>query len=173
MELNLEEALDAPVELSHRFDVPLGRLERPELLTLGAVELSGTLWRVEPGYSLDGQVTAEGTVACARCLVPVPFRATGDVSWVFEPASRQPGDEETELSAADLDVVYYQQPKVDLDPLVDEEIQLAIPMKPLCRPDCKGICPTCGADRNAGECGCRPEPDRRLAGLGALLPKER
>jgi len=48
-------------------------------------------------------------------------------------------------------------------------LQLEIPLKPLCRPECKGLCPTCGADRNVAPCDCREEGDERLAKLKSLL----
>jgi uncharacterized protein len=169
MELNLEEALEAPVALSHRLEVPAGRLERPELLALEPVEFSGTLQKADPGFVLTGELAAAGLVACSRCLAPVPFSRRGEVSWVFAPAHRRPTEEETELTARDLDVVWYDDFVVPFDPLVEEQLQLELPMKPLCRPDCKGLCPRCGADRNTVPCDCREEGDERLAKLKSLL----
>ncbi len=169
MELNLEEALEAPVALSHRLEVPVGRLERPELLSLEPVRFTGTLQKADPGFVLTGELVASGQVACSRCLAPVPFSQTEEVSWVFAPAHRRPTEEETELTARDLDVVWYEDFVVPFDPLVEEQLQLELPMKPLCRPDCKGLCPACGADRNAAPCGCREEGDERLAKLKSLL----
>ena len=171
MELNLEEALDAPVELSQRLDVPVERLERPELVSLSPVTFQGVLRHLEPGFVLSGRLGFEGQAICARCLGPVPFTREADVSWVFSPAYRRSEGEEVELKADDLDVVYYEDYTVPFDPLVEEQLQLEIPLKPLCRPDCKGLCPRCGADRNAVACGCAPEGDARLEALRALLPK--
>lgn len=169
MDLNLEEALEAPVALSHRLEVPAGRLERPELLSLEPVGFEGLLQKADPGFVLTGRLTSAGEVACARCLAPVPFSRTGEVSWVFAPAHRRPTDEETELTARDLDVVWYEDFVVPFDPLVEEQLQLELPMKPLCRPDCKGLCPRCGVDRNNVPCDCRDEGDERLAKLKSLL----
>ena len=60
--------------------------------------------------------------------------------------------------------------RLDLTPMVREEVLLAIPDSPLCRPDCAGLCPTCGADLNAGPCGCeQPGGDDRWAVLDQLL----
>lgn len=169
MDLNLEEALEAPVALSHRLEVPAGRLERPELLSLEPVGFEGLLQKADPGFVLAGRLTSAGEVACARCLAPVPFSRTGEVSWVFAAAHRRPTDEETELTARDLDVVWYEDFVVPFDPLVEEQLQLELPMKPLCRPDCKGLCPRCGVDRNNVPCDCRDEGDERLAKLKSLL----
>lgn len=169
MELNLEEALEAPVALSYRLEVPTGRLERPELHSLEPVEFSGILQKAEPGFVLAGQLSVAGQAICSRCLAPVPFSSAGEVSWVFAPSHRKPTEDETELTANDLEVVWYDDFVVPFDPLVEELVQLEIPLKPLCRPDCKGLCPRCGTDRNAAPCECREEGDERLAKLKSLL----
>lgn len=169
MELNLEEALEAPVAVSHRLEVPIGRLERPELLALEPVAFAGTLQKADPGFVLTGTFSAAGEIACSRCLAPVPFSSTGEVSWLFAPAHRRPQEDETELAAGDLDVVWYDEFVVPFDPLVEEQLLLELPMKPLCRPDCLGLCPRCGADRNTAPCDCREEGDERLAKLKSLL----
>lgn len=169
MDLNLEEALEAPVALSHRLEVPAGRLERPELLSLEPVAFEGLLQKSDPGFVLTGRLETAGQVSCSRCLAPVPFSRSGEVSWVFAPAHRRPTEEETELTSGDLDVVWYEDFVVPFDPLVEEQLQLELPMKPLCRPDCQGLCPRCGADRNTAPCDCREEGDERLAKLKSLL----
>jgi len=177
MDLDLEKALDEPLDLSHQFDVPGERLKRGELLSLSPVRFSGRLRRAEPGFLLDGRLEFEGTVVCARCLKPVPFRRSGAVSWLFAPAHlrRQPAaaaDEEVELTAKDLDIVTYDDFTVPFDPLIEEQIQLEIPMRALCRDDCRGLCPMCGTDRNVAPCACTPPTDDRWTALKALRPQE-
>ena len=169
MELNLEEALEAPVAVSHRLEVPTGRLERPELLALEPVAFVGTLQKADPGFVLTGEFSVAGEIACSRCLAPVAFSGRTEVSWLFAPTHRRPTEEETELTTSDLDVVWYDEFVVPFDPLVEEQLLLELPMKPLCRPDCRGLCPRCGADRNSAPCDCREEGDERLAKLKSLL----
>ncbi len=193
MDLNLEAAFDEPVDLSHEFEIPSGRLERPDLLSLSPVSFTGRLEKAEPGFVLNGRIAFSGTVACARCLAPVPFTRQQDVSWVFVPAhekpaekpkaarpaggkpprpakaEREPEDEGDELRAADLDVLYYEDLVVPFDPFVEEQLQLELPMKALCREDCRGLCPQCGADRNTAPCDCAPAPDTRWQPLRSLL----
>ena len=169
MELNLEEALEAPVDVSYRVEVPMGRLERPELLELQPVAFTGILQKADPGFVLTGRFSVSGEIACSRCLAPVTFSSSGDVSWLFAPTHRRPSEEETELTTSDLDVVWYDEFIVPFDPLVEEQLLLELPMKPLCRPDCLGLCPRCGADRNSVPCDCREEVDERLAKLKSLL----
>jgi len=177
MDLDLEKALDEPLDLSQQFELAGERLGRDELLSLSPVRFAGRLRRAEPGFVLDGRLEFEGTVSCARCLRPVPFRRTGPVSWVFAPAHErhQPageGDDEVELQATDLDIVFYDDFTVPFDPLVEEQLQLEIPMRALCREDCQGLCPICGSDRNDAPCDCAPPKDDRWTVLKTLRPRD-
>jgi uncharacterized protein len=58
---------------------------------------------------------------------------------------------------------------LDVDRWAQDALLLAMPIKVLCREDCAGLCPTCGADLNAGDCGCEPVPDERWSKLRDLL----
>ena len=190
MDLNLEAAFDQPVDLSHQFDFPVDRLARLELVSLSPVTFTGRLERQGPGFVLNGRVVFDGITSCARCLSPVSFRRASEAFWVFAPAHEKPregkpaakgdrtdkrakgeGDAEEglELSPADLDVLYYDDLVVPFDPLVEEQVQLELPLKALCREDCRGLCPMCGADRNLSSCVCKPPGDQRWKSLRTLL----
>jgi uncharacterized protein len=185
MDLNLEQAFEEPVDLSHRFEVSSDRLEREELLSLGPVSFEGRLQKADPGFVLVGRLQFEGTVACARCLAPVSFSKDGPVSWTFAPVHLRPKEKgpkgggsrakeglpDVELTAEDLDVIYYGELTVPFDPLVEEQVQLELPMKALCREDCRGLCPTCGEDRNTNACSCAEPADGRWKALAALIPR--
>jgi len=174
MDLDLEKALDEPVDLSHRFDVTSQRLERDDVLSLSPVSFSGHLRKADTGFVLDGQLSFDGTTTCARCLKPVSFRRSGPVSWVFAPSHEKNAvgeDEEVELSARDLDIVWYDDFVVPFDPLIDEQVLLELPMKALCRDDCRGLCPMCGSDRNVAACSCVEPTDDRWSALKALRPR--
>ena len=171
MELNLEQAFDGPVDLSSRFEIPLSVLDRPELLSLGPVEFAGRLQRMESGFLLRGNLSFGGETACSRCLAPVPFERTQEVAWIFTPAHlRTASPEERELSGEELDVIFYDALSFPFDPFVEEQLQLEIPMKPLCREGCRGLCPRCGADLNVAPCACAEAPDGRWEALKDLLP---
>ena len=67
-------------------------------------------------------------------------------------------------------VSYYRDERIELSQMILEQIVLALPMKPLCQPDCRGLCPQCGANRNQESCSCAPDTsDPRWAGLKELL----
>ena len=110
----------------------------------------------------DG-VLATGTAAvdwmglCRRCLAPIGGRATAEFQELF---ALEPVEGETYPLKGD---------RIDLEPLAREALLLELPLAPLCRDDCAGLCPTCGADRNAGPCGCDSEAaDPRWAALDVL-----
>ena len=94
----------------------------------------------------------------------------------FMPPSEMPdeddaarrGEEGAEVAEEDLDVFPFDGERIDLEPLFREQFVLAVPYAPLCREDCKGLCPQCGIDRNTGTCTCEKPIDPRLAALKGL-----
>jgi len=169
MELNLEQAFEEPIDLSHVFEVPKERLDRPELLSLEPVVFRGRLEKADTGFLLNGVLQFAGAVACARCLKEVPFSRRANVSWVFAPEHERPNEADLELATNDLDIVWYGELAVPFDPLIDEQLQLELPMKPLCGDGCKGLCTQCGVDRNSVSCACAEPADDRWAPLRSLM----
>jgi uncharacterized protein len=90
--------------------------------------------------------------------VPYPFENSEDFSLVLR---KRPalGSEEIALRAEELDEYFYDDPVVSVEPIAEERIQMAVPMKPLCREDCRGLCLRCGQDLNTTACGCAVETD--------------
>jgi uncharacterized protein len=82
----------------------------------------------------------------------VPVDTTFDL--LFLPASVNTGPDDQEVADDDLGVSFYTDDVIDLRQLVREQCYLALPMKPLCREDCKGLCPVCGINRNREACSC-------------------
>jgi uncharacterized protein len=117
-----------------------------------------------------GRLGASVPLVCSRCLEPFPGRVDVDVDMRFVP--KPAGADSVELAADDLDVDFYENDELDLAHVVENEATLALPMKPLCRPDCRGLCAVCGANRNVVACTCaqRP-PDPRLAALRDLAAR--
>ncbi|PYM17884.1 MAG: DUF177 domain-containing protein [Candidatus Rokuibacteriota bacterium] len=129
--------------------------------------LDGVDLHVQPdGDDVTVQGTIEATVplACGRCLesLPTHVNVLVDVRLTPRPAAR----DDLELGADDLDTDFYANDELDLGALIQTETTLALPMKPLCREDCRGLCPACGMNRNLTPCECREQkPDPRLAVL--------
>jgi len=169
--LSLDAVLDEPVGFEFTLPVAVKAIDREPLLSLTPVRVSGEVSRIERGHALDARLSYEGELECSRCLAAYPFAVDDAFSIVLCP--RKPsGDEEVALEKDDLDVSFYDDPSVPVEPIVEERIQILLPMKPLCREDCKGLCPQCGEDWNVRACGCVIEmADPRWDALKALKQK--
>lgn len=118
---------------------------------------------------LRGRVRATIHVECSRCLEPLPVPVDGQFDLLYLPESAAPEGPEQELADEDVDTAYYRDGIIDLAELVREQLYLALPMKPLCREDCRGLCPLCGTNLNTSTCDCAPTwDDPRLAALKGL-----
>jgi uncharacterized protein len=133
------------------------------------VEVSADLRKDAQKVRLVGRVTTTLELDCSRCLeaFTVPIDAKFDV--LFLPAGANTGDGEQEVAEEDLGVSFYKDDTIDLGEVLREQFYLALPMKPLCREDCRGLCPVCGRNRNRETCDCQTEwVDPRLDALRQL-----
>ena len=114
-----------------------------------------------------GQVRASIPQICGRCTEGFTRAVTAEVDLRFAPKPARVDN--AELGRDDLDTDFYVDDRIDLDRVIETETTLAIPMKPLCDPGCRGLCLACGANRNLTPCTCPPPaPDARLAVLKTL-----
>ena len=106
---------------------------------------------------------------CSRCLDPFPVPVDVSFDLVFLPVSDNAGHDESEVADDDLGVSFYKESVIDLGEVIREQLYLALPMKPLCREDCRGLCPVCGINRNRDTCTCQATwEDPRMAALKNL-----
>jgi uncharacterized protein len=133
------------------------------------VEVSADLRKDTKKVRLVGRVTTTLELDCSRCLesYTVPIDAKFDV--LFLPAGANTGDAEQEVGEEDLGVSIDKDDTIDLGEVLREQFYLALPMKPLCREECRGLCPVCGRNRNRETCECQTEwVDPRLDALRQL-----
>ena len=169
MRIRLDQVRFEPFHWQETCSIPSEALGHPELVRLGPVTWRGQVIFADPGFYLRARLTYEQTLVCDRCLKTVTEPVTGDIQLLVfvDAAQRGPGDHE--LHEKDMTVLHVSEEVLETEPLLLEQLQLNIPMKPLCRPDCAGLCPVCGADLNLGPHVCAvPTPDPRWAGLAAL-----
>ena len=144
--------------LPHPFEDPAWTLEELSL----AIEKDGS------AVFVTGALAARVPLVCGRCLEPFQLRIAPAVDARFVP-SPQGRAEERELGADDLGTDVYEHGLLDVGALVVTETTLAVPMKPLCREDCRGLCRLCGGNRNLTPCACEERmPDPRWAPLKGL-----
>lgn len=136
-------------------------------LATGAAALVGV--RGDLGFDLvleaiDGGILVQGTIACeyvascGRCLREIRRPLEVRVGELYRPAGSV-WEEGYVINEA----------TIDLERVVRDNVGLEMPLNPLCRPDCAGLCPRCGADLNEGSCGCPPdEGDPRWSALRDL-----
>jgi uncharacterized protein len=136
----------------------------------GVVALDVVVRKGGSDYRLSGRIEGDLELDCSRCLEPFRLEVGIDVDLLYLPASENRGDGEVRIEEEDLSTAFYRDEQIDLRHLVQEQFQLALPMKPLCRTDCRGLCIVCGGNRNAVACQCVDQwEDPRLAGLKQLL----
>lgn len=126
-----------------------------------------TYYRAAADLFFDGSLTIRAEGVCARCLETFSLALDVPCSFALTPAKQEAG--KAELHPDDLTLSTYAGDEIDLAPLVEEQTILALPTRALCREDCRGLCATCGRNRNLDSCECRSgEPDPRLAVLRGL-----
>jgi len=105
---------------------------------------------------LNGELATRLELLCARCLEPVAQDVTRKFDLLYRPLGTDAGNEELSVTVAEAEVGYYQGDGLLLEDAIREQVLLAVPLKVVCREDCKGLCPTCGKNRNTEPCSCAP-----------------
>src|SRR5262249_42034465 len=113
---------------------------------------------------VTGHLRSRVPQVCSRCLESYEATVDADVDTRLVPAPAARG-EERELGADDLETDVYDHDQIDLNALIETETTLGLPMKPLCREECRGLCPSCGASRNGAPCSWAPAVEARWAPL--------
>jgi uncharacterized protein len=145
----LFESLSASRTVSDTIDMPEVRLGAQSYAPLGPATFTVTLTNTGAGVVADGEVAAEFRTSCVRCLCEFDLRVTAPVDGFFI----QPGREETIPEEQEFDLII-EGVRIDLEPTVTQALIVELPFAPVHDARCKGICPVCGADRNATDCGC-------------------
>jgi len=121
---------------------------------------------------LNGELSASLEIACARCLEPAVQNVERRFDLLYRPQGADGGQEELSFTAAEAEIGYYQGTSLLLEDVLREQVLLAVPLKAICRQDCKGLCPQCGADLNVVQCSCQaPIGDPRWSALKELRNK--
>jgi len=139
----------------------------PKLRQATTLEVSGTAQLLPLGeIRVQGRLIGSMGAECDRCLEAMQFHLDGGFDLGYLPADAGWDDPETSLGEKESDVGFYDGEGVQLADVVREQIVLWLPMQRICRPDCRGICPQCGQNKNEIECGCREQTiDERWSAL--------
>lgn len=159
MKIRVEGLSDTPLRLKARepvTDFPsLAELqENGDCRFLGPLQLDFTVAREFDHIRVHGRIETKVRYICSRCLAEYDTALCTEFTIFYTKTVRVPLEEEIALAEEDLVSVSYEGDTIDFTKEVEEQVLMEIPLKPLCREDCKGLCSTCGADLNAGGCEC-------------------
>ena len=167
MFIDINEIRDEGLAIDEPLRIPDLRGLADEMIVVEEARVKGRAVRGGRGAELDARLTARVAMPCSRCLEPF----ANDLSVTFF-LTLVEGDAalgaETDAAEGEDDATLFPAPRgrADLVEICSEQIYLNLPLKPICKEGCRGLCPTCGANRNRSECGCAAEEiDPRLAPL--------
>ena len=118
-------------------------------------------FRIGDMVELDGDIETSVRLRCSRCLqsFETPLKSHFALTYIRRAMDviEETEPQKVEVSAEDMGIVYFQGEKIDLKDALQEQVVMGFPLRALCKQDCKGLCPKCGADLNEDLCDC----DRR------------
>lgn len=149
------------------------RLSSEAVKVLSPVEAVLKIDKEGPDVLVRGVLSGDIELECSRCLKTFDVGIKSRMDIVFHPEVVNKKEESHGLRADELETEFYKDDTLDVDNLLVEQLILNVPMKPLCSPECKGICPKCGTDLNLEQCNCETvEIDPRLKILETLLKRK-
>lgn len=136
---------------------------RKDALSASPLTADVTTWGEDGMAHVEGEIAVDIELACSRCLEPTSVHVSLPFHERFKLESTIDGSEPEEVIPVDED-------KLEIEPMLEEMMMLALPFVPLCSEDCKGLCHTCGTNLNERNCGCSNDRiDPRLAALKDLF----
>jgi uncharacterized protein len=124
--------------------------------------------QIVPDIRLRAGYEARFSLNCARCLEPVMHSLQESFDLIFRPIGSDAGAPEHAISTSDTEIGYYQDGGLALEDVLREQVLLCLPVRALCRQDCKGLCPGCGRNLNKEACICEAPSDPRWTALADL-----
>lgn len=145
---------DACFDEDEKTDFSLNKMD----VNCHIIKTSGTVF-------IKGKISATININCSRCLEEAKLPLDANFAYTLIPEKPQV-KEDLELKKEELEISYYHGDFIDLTPIICEQIILQVPIKVLCHPECKGLCPQCGTNLNDSSCDCTSgDVDSRMAAL--------
>jgi uncharacterized protein len=139
--------------LDRRYEAGAFTLGDEDFRLVSPAHLVGDVRPDKRRIRLTGRLEATLECDCSRCLEPFRVPVSAPIDTLFLPADANVGVDEREVREDDLGVSYYREESIDLGEVMREQFILALPMKPVCSEECRGLCPVCGVNRNREDCG--------------------
>jgi len=170
MFLEIRELEQKPIRFEQT--LPIGAIpfdsefeQQTPLVASGTAELQASTEEIR----VRGRLSVGLQMECDRCTEPFTHEVKEEFDLIYVPAPETAPGAEIAIGPGDSNVGFYEGNGLELNDILQEQVLLALPLQRLCRPDCKGICPTCGQNRNETDCQCCTERvDDRWAALKNL-----
>jgi uncharacterized protein len=180
MFLEIRELEQHPVDFDERLEP--GTIDfGPEIRQKGKLSSQGRAQLVQEHHGkrelindirIVGRFSTAIEVACARCVEPITRDVANNFELLYRPQGSDAGREELSVTAVEAEIGYYQGDGLLLEDVLREQVLLALPLRAICRDDCKGLCPHCGKNLNLEQCNCaEPVDDPRWAALKDIREK--
>jgi uncharacterized protein len=164
MQIHRSEIPQEGLDLDYEADPATLDLKSPGAEFEGSIRVRARLVPTDHSVYVSGEAQAHAKLQCVRCLEALFYPVHSSFEMTVVPMEVKPdrlAGEWHELDEKDLDEYVYSGDIIDLTDVVREQVLLSVPTYPLCRPNCRGLCPQCGADLNRTSCGCVEEDVRR------------
>jgi uncharacterized protein len=140
-----------------------------EMKQIESLEVNATAELLDGQIRIAGDIQTKVELVCARCLEPVVDEVNRSFDLFYSPIPKNERPEEARLKDDDAEIGFFEGEGIFLADVLREQVLLALPMKVICRSDCRGLCPNCGANLNHEACRCETHAtDPRLAPLARL-----
>jgi uncharacterized protein len=160
LRLNVGFLIKSPIGTRRDFDFDFEQMRLGDDLTVQNFSGKACFDRTQQGLLLQGEFLATAELECVRCLEPFSQQLKWSFSDLYAFDKR---------NMTDSGLLVPDDAQINLEPLLREYALLEFPINPVCKPDCKGLCPVCGENLNQMDCGHRPESESPFAALKDLL----
>jgi uncharacterized protein len=169
MFLDINELAIHKVRISKGFAPGSIDFQTKEFRQLEAIEVRATAELVEGQIRVSGGMHTQLELVCARCLDEVTEEISREFDLYYRPAKEDQRAEEKRLKDDDTEIGFFEGEGIFLTDILAEQVLLALPVKVICRSDCRGLCPQCGVNLNHEDCRCEARSsDPRMAPLARL-----
>ena len=154
MRITLEELGHHPIVFSKTYSPGAVDYHGAEFRQVGPLKVEGVAELRGSEIHVRGHLTTSLEASCDRCLGSVVIPVERDFDLFYRPVSTLARAEEVELPQDELEVGFFSGDGIELADVLTEQVILSVPMKVICKVDCRGLCPVCGSNLNLEKCGC-------------------
>ena len=156
MRITLEELELRRIVISKIYESGALDFRAAEFRQTAPLEIKATAELLGTEIHIRGRLGTRLGASCDRCLGPVDIPVDHDFDLFYRPVRSIAREVEIEIPRDELEIGFYSGGGIELADVVTEQVILSVPMKLVCRPDCRGLCPTCGVNLNVEQCDCPP-----------------